>query len=113
MIEVRSPASDELLAEVPELGEPEVAELARRAREAQPHWEALGFEGRAGVLRALERALIDDADALLRTIVSETGKAYDDAQLTELAYTVSALSFWAGHAHAYLAERRRFARSAR
>ncbi len=111
MTVVRSPASDERLAEVPELGEREVAELARRAREAQPRWEALGFEGRAGVLRALSRALLDDADALLRTIVSETGKAYDDAQLTELAYTVSALSFWAAHAHEYLAERRRLARS--
>jgi acyl-CoA reductase-like NAD-dependent aldehyde dehydrogenase len=111
VIAVRSPASGALLAEVPELDEPAVAELVRQAREAQPQWAALGFDGRGRVLRALARALIDDADALLETIVSETGKAYDDAQLTELAYTVSALSFWAAHAPRYLAERRRLARS--
>ena len=111
MIAVRSPASGELLAEVPELGTAEVAELARRARAAQPEWEALGFEGRGTVLRALARALIDDSAALIETIVAETGKAYDDAQLTELAYAVSALSFWAGHAAGFLRERRRLARS--
>ena len=111
MIAVRSPASGELLAEVPELGAQEVAELARRARAAQPGWEALGFEGRGAVLRALARALIDDSAALIETIVSETGKAYDDAQLVELGYTVSALSFWAGHAAGFLRERRRLARS--
>ena len=111
MIAVRSPASGELLAEVPELGAHEVAELARRARAAQPAWEALGFDGRAAVLRALARALLDDSAALIETIVSETGKTYDDAQLTELAYAVSALSFWAGHAAGFLGERSRLARS--
>ena len=111
MIAVRSPASGELLAEVPELGAEEVAQLARRARAAQPEWEALGFEGRAKVLRALARALLDDSAALIETIVSETGKAYDDAQLIELGYAVSALSFWAGHAEGFLRERRRLARS--
>ena len=32
---------------------------------------------------------------MIETIVSETGKAYEDAQLLELGYAVSALSFWA------------------
>ncbi len=111
MTAVRSPASGELLAEVPELGAQEVAELARRARAAPPAWQALGFGGRAAVLRALARALIDDSAALIGTIVAETGKPYDDAQLIELGYAVSALSFWCGHAEGFLRERRRLVRS--
>ena len=43
---------------------------------------------------------------MIETIVSETGKAYEDAQSLELAYTVSALSFWANRAGGYLAEHR-------
>jgi acyl-CoA reductase-like NAD-dependent aldehyde dehydrogenase len=110
-IEVRNPADGELLATVPALDREAVAELARRARAAQPAWEALGFDARGKVLERLRRWLLDNAERVIETIVSETGKAYEDAQVLELAYGVSALSFWAGHAGDYLAERRSFARS--
>jgi acyl-CoA reductase-like NAD-dependent aldehyde dehydrogenase len=110
-IEVRNPVDGELLATVPALDREAVAELARRARAAQPAWERLGFEGRAKVLLRLRRWLFDNAERVIETIVSETGKAYDDAQELELAYTVSALSFWSARAGGYLSERRSFARS--
>ena len=110
-IEVRNPADGELLATVPALDREAVAELARRARAAQPAWEALGFDARAKVLLRLRRWLFDNSERVIATIVSETGKAYDDAQLLELAYAVSALSFWAQHAGDYLSERRFFART--
>ena len=48
---------------------------------------------------------------MIETIVSETGKAYEDAQLLELGYTVSALSFWARHAERYLASGASLARA--
>ena len=81
MIEVRSPAGGELLATIPELGAAEVAALAERARAAQPRWVALELDGRARVLRAFRRWLLDHSDEVIETIVSETGKAYEDTQL--------------------------------
>jgi acyl-CoA reductase-like NAD-dependent aldehyde dehydrogenase len=111
MIEVRNPATGELLATVPALDAPALEALAARARAAQPQWAKLGFDGRARVLRRMQRWLLDNADRVIETIVSETGKAYEDAQLLELGYAVSALSFWSRHAGDYLDERRFFAHS--
>ena len=41
---------------------------------------------------------------MIDTIVSETGKSWDDAQYSELIYGVSALGFWARTAPEYLAD---------
>src|SRR5580704_11075403 len=111
MIEVRNPATGELLATVPTVDAAALAALAARARAAQPQWADLGFDGRAAVLRRMQRWLLDNAERVIETIVSETGKAYEDAQLLELGYTVSALAFWASHSGRYLEERRTIARS--
>jgi acyl-CoA reductase-like NAD-dependent aldehyde dehydrogenase len=54
----------------------------------------------------MRRWLFDNAERVIETIVSETGKAYEDAQLLELAYALSALSFWARNAGGYLEQRR-------
>jgi acyl-CoA reductase-like NAD-dependent aldehyde dehydrogenase len=106
VLAVRDPVSGALLAEVPELGAAEVAALVARAREAQPGWRALGFDGRGRVLRAARRWVVDNGDRIARTIVSETGKAYEDAQLAEVSYGAAAFGFWARHAPKYLADRR-------
>ena len=111
VIEVRSPACGELLASVPVLDSAAVAGLAARARAAQPQWAALSFDARAKVLSRLQRWLLEHADRVIETIVSETGKSWDDAQLLELGYTVSALSFWAHRGEGYIAEERSFVRS--
>jgi acyl-CoA reductase-like NAD-dependent aldehyde dehydrogenase len=111
MIEVRNPATGELLATVPALDAAALAALAARARAAQPQWAGLGFEGRAAVLRRMQRWLFDNAERVIETIVSETGKAYEDAQLLELGYAVASLSFWSRRASDYLDERRFLART--
>jgi acyl-CoA reductase-like NAD-dependent aldehyde dehydrogenase len=106
VITVRDPVSGSPLAEVPELGAKEVAALVARAREAQPGWQALGFGGRGAVLRRMQRWVADHADRVARTIVGETGKAYEDAQLVEVLYGASAFGFWARRAPRWLADRR-------
>jgi acyl-CoA reductase-like NAD-dependent aldehyde dehydrogenase len=111
MIEVRNPASGDVLASLPLLGAGELAELAARGRAAQPGWEEAGFAARAAVLGRMQRWLLDNSERVIETIVSETGKAHEDAQLLELGYTVSALSFWSRHAARYLGERRRLSRA--
>src|SRR4051812_28511649 len=105
-IAVENPATGEVIAHVRDLGPEAVADVARRGRAAQPAWEALGFEGRGLVLRRAQRWLLDNAERVIETIVSETGKAWEDAQAAELAYGASAFGFWAKQAPRYLADER-------
>ncbi|MEA2268945.1 MAG: hypothetical protein QOC64_1555 [Solirubrobacteraceae bacterium] len=105
-IAVENPATGRVIARVPDLGPGAVAELAARARAAQPAWEALGFAGRGRVLLRAQRWLLDNADRVIETIVAETGKAWEDAQIAELAYGANAFGFWARQAPRYLADER-------
>jgi acyl-CoA reductase-like NAD-dependent aldehyde dehydrogenase len=103
-IPVENPATGEIVATVPDLGAAEVAAMAERGRAAQHEWEAYGFEGRGRVLRRAQKWVMDNADRVTRTIVSETGKTWEDAQLAEIGYAGAAFGFWAKEAGAYLAD---------
>lgn len=39
--------------------------------------------------------MLDHAERVIALVVAESGKTYEDAQLADLGYTVSALGFWA------------------
>ena len=104
VISVENPATGEVIGTVPDLSAEAVAELAARARAAQPAWEALGFEGRARVMLRAQKWLIDNAERVIRTIVSETGKTWEDAQTAEISYGAAAFGFWARHAEDHLAD---------
>src|SRR4051794_836177 len=101
-IAVENPATGEIIREVPVTDD--VAAMVARARAAQSAWEALGFEGRGRILRRARRWLLDHADEVVATIVSETGKAEEDARLVELAYGANSFGFWAKKAPKYLAD---------
>jgi acyl-CoA reductase-like NAD-dependent aldehyde dehydrogenase len=105
-IPVENPATGEVIASIPILGQAEIAEMAARARAAQPGWDALGFEGRGKILRRAQKWMLDNAERILDVVVSENGKTYEDAQLADLGYTVSALGFWAKEGPKYLADER-------
>jgi acyl-CoA reductase-like NAD-dependent aldehyde dehydrogenase len=105
-IAVENPATGQVIAHVPDLGPEQIADLARRGRAAQPGWDALGFEGRGRVLRRAQRWLVQNSDRVIDTIVSETGKAWEDAQAAEVAYGANAFGFWAKQAPRYLADER-------
>ena len=78
--------------------------MVARAREAQPIWAAIGFEGRAEVLLAARGWMVANAERVVTTIVGETGRPADETQFAELAYGLSALEFWAKTAPRYLAD---------
>jgi acyl-CoA reductase-like NAD-dependent aldehyde dehydrogenase len=105
-IEVQNPATGQVIASVNAVAPDEVPALVSRARSAQPGWEALGFEGRARILRRAQKWVLDNSDRVSRTIVSENGKAYEDALLAEVAYAAGAFGFWAKNASKYLADER-------
>jgi acyl-CoA reductase-like NAD-dependent aldehyde dehydrogenase len=103
-IPVENPATGETIATVPTLGPKEVEELVARARAAQPAWEALGFEERGRYLLRMQKWITDNAERIIATIVSETGKTYEDAQLAEIMYGAAAFGFWAKEAEGFLAD---------
>jgi acyl-CoA reductase-like NAD-dependent aldehyde dehydrogenase len=97
-IAVENPATGAVIGTVADMTPEEVARLAALGRVAQPGWDALGFEGRGRVLLRAQKWILDNADRVIETIVSETGKTYEDAQLAEVMYGASAFGFWAHHA---------------
>ena len=105
-IAVENPATGQQIATVPVLGAQQLRELAARARAAQPAWQALGFEGRGQIMRRAQKWMLDNAERVIECVVRESGKTYEDAQLTDLGYTVTALGFWAKRAAGYLADER-------
>lgn len=105
-IAVFNPAIGEVIAHVPNLSPAEVHELAVRGRQAQPGWNALGFEGRARIFLRAQKWLIDNRDRVIETIQSETGKTYEDALVAEISYGAAAFGFWSKNAPKYLADER-------
>jgi acyl-CoA reductase-like NAD-dependent aldehyde dehydrogenase len=105
-IPVENPATGQIVATVPDLDAGSVATMAARARAVQPGWEAIGFEGRARVLLRMQKWVMDNAERIAQTIVSETGKTFEDAQLAEISYGAAAFGFWAKNAEKYLADER-------
>ena len=105
-IAVENPATGEQISSVPVRDEAELAAIAARGRAAQPAWAEAGFAARGEVMLRARRWLLDSAARVIDVVVSETGKTREDAQLTDLGYTVTALGFWAKHAERYLADER-------
>src|SRR3954447_2364707 len=101
-IPVENPATGETVATVPELTAEQVAEMAARGRAAQPEWEAYGFDGRARVMLRAQKWVMDNAEKIVETIMSETGKTYEDAELAEIGYAGNAFGFWAKFGPRYL-----------
>jgi acyl-CoA reductase-like NAD-dependent aldehyde dehydrogenase len=104
-LDVENPATGEVVRTIPATAPEDVEAMVARARAAQPAWEALGFEGRGRVLRRAQKWMTDNAERVIGTLVSESGKTYEDAQV-ELVYGAMALGFWAKHAPKYLKDER-------
>jgi acyl-CoA reductase-like NAD-dependent aldehyde dehydrogenase len=104
-LEVENPATGEVIRTIAATPPDEVGALVERARAAQPAWEALGFEGRGRILRRAQKWMTENGERVIETLVSESGKTYEDAQV-EVVYGTMALGFWAKHAPKYLADER-------
>ena len=46
-------------------------------------------------MRRAQKWMLDNTERVLDSVVAETGKTYEDAQLADLGITVTALGFWA------------------
>ena len=101
-IAVENPATGEVIAHVSAVAPERVGELAARGRAAQPGWAAVGFDGRKRVIRRLQKWIMDNADRVVATIVSETGKTYEDAYIAEITYVGGAIDYWCRNGESFL-----------
>lgn len=82
-----SPATGELLGEVPVMDEGQVRQAVQRARRAQQAWAALGVAGRCDRLGRVQDVLARDSREIAARLAAETGKPRFDALLTEVTAT--------------------------
>ncbi len=73
-MQIRNPATDEVIADPPADSTATVAAKYSRARAAQPAWARTPLEQRLAVIRRFKDALAAQKDALARVLTTEVGK---------------------------------------
>ena len=101
-LRVVSPATGELLAELPAAGPGEVAAAVAAARAAAPSWAALPIRERVAALKRWRREVLDDQE-LPRILVRESGKPRQEAESMDLFYFCELARFVCAAARAALA----------
>lgn len=90
---VFNPATQELIAEVPDLGAAETEEAVTAAHRAFPAWAAKSAKERASVMRAWYDLMMADIDRLAALITLEGGKPLAEAK-GEAAYGASFIEWF-------------------
>jgi succinate-semialdehyde dehydrogenase/glutarate-semialdehyde dehydrogenase len=85
---VFNPATGEVLAEVPRMGESETRRAIAAAEGALPDWKHRTAKDRARVLRRLADLMLEHEEELARLMVLEQGKPLAEARV-EVAYAAS------------------------
>eukprot|EP00611_Tribonema_gayanum_P019915 TRINITY_DN3544_c0_g1_i2.p1 TRINITY_DN3544_c0_g1~~TRINITY_DN3544_c0_g1_i2.p1 ORF type:complete len:187 (-),score=19.04 TRINITY_DN3544_c0_g1_i2:134-694(-) len=80
LIDVRDPATQELVCRVPESSDAEMAAAVRAAAEAFPAWRNTAVQARQRVMFKLQALIRDNMEELARSITQEQGKTLADAR---------------------------------
>ena len=102
-IEVKNPATGDLIASVAVDSPKSVAATVARVRANQADWEAMGIEGRRHWLGKLRDWLLDNAERVGDTMQAETGKVRADAT-TEGIYLTDLINFYGAKAEKFIGE---------
>ena len=94
MIQVKNPATGELVGEVPALGAAETRRAIEAAHRAQPAWRAMLAKDRATILRKLFDLMLANADDLATIMTAKQGKPWPEAR-GEIAYAASFIEWFA------------------
>lgn len=105
-IQVRNPATLELVKELPVASPAAVAAAVAQARQAQAGWQHTSFTERASLLYRLRDLLLDDGDKLADILTSETGRPRAEVYGNELFYLCDAIGAWAKNSKGYLRRRK-------
>jgi succinate-semialdehyde dehydrogenase/glutarate-semialdehyde dehydrogenase len=91
--EVTNPATDEILATVPDMGADETSKAIASAKAAWPAWRAKTAKERANLLRSLFNLLMENQEDLGQIITAEGGKPIAEAK-GEVAYGASFIEWF-------------------
>ncbi len=94
---VTNPATDEVLANVPEAGASETRAAIDAASKALPAWAATPAGVRAELLRKVAALMLERKERLATIMTLEQGKPLNESR-GEIAYAASFLSWFAGEA---------------
>jgi len=97
-----NPATGEKLAELVCATPEEVHDAVRRARQAQPAWQALPVAGRVAVLKRFQRKLSEQRERVATLVSREAGKPTVEALTTEILVVLDAAEFCIRTAHSFL-----------
>ncbi|MBO6505905.1 MAG: aldehyde dehydrogenase family protein [Kordiimonadaceae bacterium] len=78
-LDVRNPHSGEVDYRIDPVAPDEVAAACKSLRQAQPAWEALGYDGRTKVLRAFAAGLMKKKAEIHHALTADTGRSYISA----------------------------------
>src|SRR6476660_1072240 len=95
MLRVVEPATEQVLAEIPQGGIEEADRAVARAKAAYPAWRAVTPRDRANLLRRLAAAVEKNADTLARLEARNVGKPIADAR-GEVGMVVDVFNYFAG-----------------
>ncbi|MDO8778264.1 MAG: NAD-dependent succinate-semialdehyde dehydrogenase [Burkholderiaceae bacterium] len=96
-IEVKNPATGELLARVPDLGAAETERAVKAAHQAFGEWRSRSAESRARILRRWFDLMLAHQDDLALIMTSEQGKPLAEAK-GEIAYAASYIEWFSEEA---------------
>lgn len=96
-IEVRNPASNEIVGNVPNMGAAETRRAISAATQAFSGWKNTAADERSDLLLAWHQLILDNADDLAAIMTAEQGKPLTEAK-GEVAYGASFLKWYAEEA---------------
>lgn len=102
MLAVIDPRTGSTVREVPTNDAAQIDGILSAAAEAQPDWQALGYDGRARVLHAVAAYLREHVDELAPLMTEEMGKPKKEA-LGEVEKAAWCAEHYADNAESYLA----------
>jgi len=95
MLKVIEPATEQVLAEVPQAGIDETDEAVARAKAAYPAWRAVTPRDRANLMRRIAAGVEQNAEKLARLEARNVGKPIADAR-GEVGMVVDVFNYFAG-----------------
>lgn len=103
-ITVHNPADGSVVGSIAVDTHETVTTTAQALREHQTEWESMGAAGRKEWLMKFQEWILDNAATITDVLQSETGKSRAEAGL-EAPLSADLISYWAGHAEKFLADR--------
>jgi succinate-semialdehyde dehydrogenase/glutarate-semialdehyde dehydrogenase len=94
VVEVTNPATGEMLASVPKMGEGETRRAIASANAALPEWRGRTAKERAAILRRWSDLMLENQDDLASLMTCEQGKPFAEAK-GEITYAASFVEWFA------------------